>query len=175
MLFRSTLVRQLERELDEEIVFNEYDSRHRDSVVLYEMANTPWDRRYYRQSFAHGLEIVLVKRVAGNRWVVLKPDMSFGTITLTARSTVTVEPGEGIHWTRMPLLTEGQKADFARRAADLVSSGFLDAVEMPLYRPGRQVRQAFLMQAGLMAMSWPSALARWARWGCERRGASSGS
>jgi len=160
-----TLVRQLEKELDEEVKFDTDDLKHRDSLVVFEMPNNPWDRRYYRQSFAQGLEVLLVKRIVGNKWVVLKPDMSFGTITLTARSTITTEPGEGICWTRMPLLTEGQKADSLRRAVDIIGSGFIGSIEMPLYRPGRQVRQAFLAQAALVAMSWPSAFARWARWG----------
>ena len=35
-----------------------------------------WDRRYYRISGSTGEEVLLVKRVAGSRWLVLKPDRS---------------------------------------------------------------------------------------------------
>ena len=140
-----------------------------ESITLYEMPNLAWDQKYYRKSFTQGLEALLVKRIAGNRWVALLPDLTFGAVTLTARSTIGSEPGEGIQWTRMPLLTEAQKVDNLKRATDFIAHGVSSNYDLVLYRPGRQVRQAFVAQAGLIALSWPSHVAQWLRWGLRTR------
>ena len=87
---------QLEKELDEIKRFGEDIVKWNESITLYEMPNLAWDRKYYRKSFTQGLEVFLVKRIAGNRWVVLLPDLPFGAMSLTARSTIGSELGEGI-------------------------------------------------------------------------------
>ena len=164
-----SFVQQLEKELDEIERFGEDIVKRSESITLYEMPNLAWDRKCYRKSFTQGLEVPLVKRIAGNRWVVLLPDLTFGAVTLTARSTIGPEPGEGIQWTRMPLLTEAQKVDNLKRATDLIAHGASANYDLVLYRPGRQVRQAFVSQAGLIALSWPSHVGRWLRWGLRAR------
>ena len=81
------------------------------------------------------------------------------------------EVSDGVLWERMPVLTEVQKADYVRPGADMVSSGAHAGLELPLYRPRRQVREAFVAQAAVFCFSWPSGVARWLRWGlrsCRR-------
>ena len=94
------------------------------------MPNLARDRKYYRKSFTQGLEVFLAKRIAGNSWVVLLPDLTFGAVTLSARSTIGSEPGEGTQWTRMPLLTEAQKVDNLNKATDLIAHGVSSSLEL---------------------------------------------
>ena len=159
------LVNRLELELDEA----SQSETPSDGITLFEMPNAPWERRYFRQSFTQGLEVFLVRRVIGNRWLVLKPDLNFGTISLTAKTTILPEASDGVLWERVPVLTEVQKVDYVRRGADMVSSGAHAGLELPLYRPGRQVREAFVAQAAVLCFSWPSGIARWLRWGLRSR------
>ena len=66
------LVNRLEQELDEA----SQSETVSDGITLFEMPNAPWERGYFRQSFTQGLEVFLVRRVIGNRWLVLKPDLT---------------------------------------------------------------------------------------------------
>ena len=124
---------------------------------------------YFRQSFTQGLEVFPVRRVIGKRWLVLMPDLNFGTISLTAKTIIMPEASDGVLWERMPVLNEVQKADYVRRGADMVSSGAHASLKLPLYRPGRQVREAFVAQAAVFCFSWPNGIARWPRWGLRSR------
>ena len=161
------LVFRLEQELDEPLPPGEDAT---DGVLPFTMpALNAWDRRYYRQSFTQGQEVALLRRILGARWLVLKPDLTIAALQLSARTTVLTTPAEGVQWLPMPILTDGQKADFVRRAGDMVQNQQCAGLDLPLYRAGRQVRQAFVAQAGLALLTWPGRAARSIRWGLRSR------
>ena len=85
---------RLERELDEPEIAGESVP---DGLVAYDMPVVAWDRRYFRQSFTFGVEVAAVRRVQGQRWLVLKPDLSFGVLALSMRTTVCAQPQAGVH------------------------------------------------------------------------------
>ena len=161
------LVFRLEQELDEPVPPGEDAT---DGVLPFTMpALSAWDRRYYRQSFTQGQEVALLRRILRARWLVLKPDLTIAALQLSARTTVLTTPAEGVQWLPMPILTDGQKADFVRRAGDMVQNQQCAGLDLPLYRAGRQVRQAFVAQAGLALLTWPGRAARSIRWGLRSR------
>ncbi|CAK0869509.1 unnamed protein product, partial [Prorocentrum cordatum] len=121
-----------------------------------------WSRRYYRRSATDGLEIFLVRRKTGNCWAALLPDLSMGTITITAKTTVFSDPVPGIRWQALPALTQVQKNSFMQQATDGLRAGTIPALE--LYRPGRQAQQAVAVNVVYAMASSARSSLRTLRW-----------
>ena len=61
------LVPRLELELDEADPLAESAA-----PIIYTMPLNVWDRKFYRTSFMEGMEALLVQRMQGSKWLVLK-------------------------------------------------------------------------------------------------------
>ncbi|CAK0885631.1 unnamed protein product [Prorocentrum cordatum] len=121
-----------------------------------------WSRRYYRRSATDGVEIFLVRRKTGNCWAALLPDLSMGTITITAKTTVFADPVPGIRWQALPALSQVQKDSFMQQATDGLRAGTIPPLE--LYRPGRQAQQAVAVNVVYAVASSARSSLRTVRW-----------
>ena len=90
-----------------------------------------------------GVGALLVRRKSGNSWAVLQPDLSLGTITITAKTSIFGDAVPGIRWRPMPALSQAQRDAFMAQATDGLRAGTISGLE--LYRPGRQAQQALAM------------------------------
>ena len=73
-----------------------------------------------------------MKRVQGSRWVALLPDSTLAVASLTARATFLEDPAQGVSWAHAPMVSEAQKADYVRRATDLIQNNRTAGLELPL-------------------------------------------
>ncbi|CAK0828294.1 unnamed protein product [Prorocentrum cordatum] len=111
-----------------------------------------WSRRYLRRSATDGVEVFLVRRKSGTCLVVLQPDLSMGTITITAKSTLLNNPLPGVRWQPMPVLSQAQRGSFMAQATDGLRAGTIPALE--LHRLGRQAQQAVAANLAYAALKY---------------------
>jgi len=76
-----------------------------DSAI--ELMPASWERRYYRQSPSHGLELHLVLRgIAPGWWAVVLPDGSLAEVEIGQRKTMRASPETGVMYHPQPVLTD---------------------------------------------------------------------
>ena len=127
-----------------------------------------WEKRYYRQTVTHGLELAILRRGLDPRtWAVLMPDSSIRSLDTSHRASSRVLPnfaGPPIVWTALPVLDQARREQILQAADAAVAAGSL--VALPLFGaggerggPGVQLRR-FLT----VALSLPTLASRWVRW-----------
>ena len=129
---------------------------------------TPGERRYYRQSVAEGLEVLLLRRILGSRWWVLLPDLTMRPVMTSHRRTVAATPVAAVTYGALPVRSEEQRRVYIQQANDAVAQG-QDGVDLPLYVPGGQLQRAVAAQAVSTALAMPARLRALLRWGLRSR------
>ena len=99
------------------------------SLQLWRMP-AEWDRRYYRTGEGTGVEVLLVKKVAGSgNWVVVKPDLSLGTLNLNHPPTVKTEAqlpaAGGVLYLPAAVIPAAQKQALKAQAEALLTASAL--------------------------------------------------
>ena len=119
-----------------------------------------WDRRYYRVSELHGMEVMLVRRGgAAGQWLVVKPDRSLARLDLNHRPTVGTQPTAGVQYLAMPVLTALQRQELVA-AAERVAAGEVPAPALVRYGGPRRGLHRWV--GALALLPWRGA--QWARW-----------
>ena len=159
----SSVVRIVDENLTADAKFLQEELGTSDGLVPYDMPSVaPWERRYYRQNAVLGLEVYLVRKQAGTKWVVVKPDMTLALLSCTKSRTVLLDPEVGITWRQAPILTDVQKLALDAEAEAAIRNNSL--AEMPKFNPKAVAsRVAFLQGAAWLAQA-PGSVMRFLRY-----------
>ena len=143
-----------------------------EGALVKEMAPQAWDRRYYRLTATTGLEVLLIRRLEAGKWAVVKPDLTVGALPLSQRKTLASGPVNGVVYTACPVLSKAQKTHLRNEVDQLKTNNQL--VDFPLYQPGRNIRNATLLEMFVIGLSAPAKLLRNLRWALRSRWRSAG-